>query len=127
MSPDGQFVAFVSRETGQEQVYVRPTSGGRRVPVSTNGGSLPRWRRDGRELYYRGPNNTTVFALPADTQRGRFDMPQLLFSAPLVPTVSRYTYATLDGLRFVVITRAGEDPSITWVLNGIGSPSRGVQ
>ena len=127
MSPDRRFVAFVSSDTGQEQVYVRRTSGGPRVLVSKTGGSLPRWRRDGRELYYRGADNT-LFAVSVDVQREAFGTPQLLFSAPtLMPTATRPPYATVDGSKFLLITRVDEEPSITWVVNGSGAPSRGLE
>ena len=56
-SPDGRWVAYVSNETGQFEVYVQgfPAAGGK-VPVSTGGGSQPQWRADGRELYYYTPD-----------------------------------------------------------------------
>ena len=53
-SPNGQWVAYSSDESGTAQVYVRPFTGaGGRVQVSNNGGSEPVWARDGRTLYYR--------------------------------------------------------------------------
>ena len=56
-SPNGRWIAYVSNETGQFEVYVRafPLGGGK-VPVSVGGGSQPQWRADGRELYYYAPN-----------------------------------------------------------------------
>jgi len=53
MSPDGRSIAYVSDETGRSEVYVAsfPTGAGRRR-VSVEGGSQPRWRRDGRELFF---------------------------------------------------------------------------
>ena len=52
-SPDGRHVAYVSDESGQWEVYVQPfTEGGPRSTVSSNGGSQPRWSRDGKELFY---------------------------------------------------------------------------
>ena len=52
-SPDGKYVAYVSSEYGREEVYVQtfPVSAGK-WPISTNGGSNPQWRADGRELFY---------------------------------------------------------------------------
>ncbi len=53
ISPDGQWLAYVSEETGRADVSVRAMSGPpRRLVVSNNGGSQPVWRRDGRELFY---------------------------------------------------------------------------
>ncbi|HEY6050449.1 MAG TPA: protein kinase, partial [Thermoanaerobaculia bacterium] len=53
MSPDERFIAYVSDESGRSEVYVAtfPTGAGRRR-VSVQGGSQPRWRRDGRELFF---------------------------------------------------------------------------
>jgi Tol biopolymer transport system component len=55
LSPDGRWLAYVSDESGQNEVYVRsfPDLGGK-VLVSQSGGSEPVWSRDGRELFYRG-------------------------------------------------------------------------
>ncbi len=52
-SPDGRFVAYISSETGISEIYVRtyPDPGGK-WQISTGGGTQPRWRRDGRELFY---------------------------------------------------------------------------
>ena len=53
ISPDGQWLAYVSEETGRPDVSVRAMSGPpRRLVVSSDGGSQPVWRRDGRELLY---------------------------------------------------------------------------
>src|SRR5215469_16165542 len=65
-SPDGHWVAYVSKESGREEVYVVPFDGNqvlstapleqvaikKRWQVSTNGGAFPRWRHDGKELFY---------------------------------------------------------------------------
>jgi hypothetical protein len=53
VSPDGKWIAYSSNETGRSEVYVRPyPEGSGRIQVSVNGGVYPRWRRDGRELYF---------------------------------------------------------------------------
>ena len=52
-SPDGQWVAYGSDESGRYQIYVTPFSRPtERHQISANGGTRPRWRRDGKELYY---------------------------------------------------------------------------
>jgi len=55
-SPDGNWVAWTSNESGRYEVYLAPFpgSGGQRQ-VSPAGGLLPRWREDGKELFYTGP------------------------------------------------------------------------
>ena len=51
-SADGRWVAYVSNESGTQEIYVRPFPGpGAKSPVSTAGGIEPRWRNDGTELY----------------------------------------------------------------------------
>ena len=53
LSPDGRNIAYVSDESGRDEVYVqRFPVGGRKVPVSVRGGTRPRWSRDGNELFY---------------------------------------------------------------------------
>ena len=54
-SPDGKFLAYTSRETGRNEVFVRELADdGRAWQVSLEGGDGPRWRGDGRELFFRG-------------------------------------------------------------------------
>jgi Tol biopolymer transport system component len=53
LSPDGKWLAYRSAESGLPQVYIAPfPTGNGKWQVSTNGGVFPRWRRDGRELFY---------------------------------------------------------------------------
>jgi eukaryotic-like serine/threonine-protein kinase len=53
ISPDGHWMAYVSNESGRDEVYVTrfPRASGK-WPISNNGGNFPVWRRDSRELYY---------------------------------------------------------------------------
>jgi len=57
VSPDGRWLAYVSVESGREEVYVRPFPDVARArwQVSTSGGASPEWSRDGRELYFAAP------------------------------------------------------------------------
>ena len=58
-SPDGRFIAFASDESGRSEVYVSPfPPTGAKTRVSSVGGSLPRWRRDGQELFYMSADMT---------------------------------------------------------------------
>ena len=53
-SPDGRWVAYQSDESGRYEIYVQAFRGrGARRQISTKGGELPRWSRDGRQLFYR--------------------------------------------------------------------------
>ena len=52
VSPDGKWIAYSSNETGRSEVYIKPFPEGERTQVSVDGGVFPRWRRDGREVYF---------------------------------------------------------------------------
>jgi len=83
-SPDGKLIAYVSNESGTQEVYVQPYPGpGEKVRVSTSGGSEPLWSRNGRELFYRSQTTeaqqylsaavTSVSPFRADTPRVMFE------------------------------------------------------
>jgi len=62
-SPDGKWVAYQSNESSRFEVYVRPFPGpGGQWQVSTGGGASPRWRADGKELYYLAPDSKLMAA-----------------------------------------------------------------
>ena len=53
-SPDGRWLAYVSNESGRNEIHVRPFPGpGEKVTISAEGGNEPVWSRNGRELFYR--------------------------------------------------------------------------
>ena len=53
VSPDGKWIAYTSNETGQNEIYIRTfTEGSGKWQISTNGGVFPRWRHDGKELFF---------------------------------------------------------------------------
>jgi len=63
-SPDGRWIAYESNESGDSEIYVALTEGGgEKRRLSAAGGQRPRWRRDGKELYYIAPGGF-VMALP---------------------------------------------------------------
>ena len=64
ISPDGKWIAYISDESGRDEVYVRsfPASGSK-WPVSNGGGTYPRWRRDGKELFFVSPGGA-LMAVP---------------------------------------------------------------
>jgi Tol biopolymer transport system component len=104
-SPDGRWVAYAWYESGLSQVYVAPFPGpGGKWLVSTAGGRLPRWRRDGTEIFYLAPDNT----LMAATVNGRGTTFQVGAVKPLFQTRAigaRYTYdVSADGQRFLINT-----------------------
>lgn len=81
ISPDGRWIAYVSNESGASEVYVVAFRGGQgKWQVSTNGGTQPKWSRDGKELYYAKGTSRTVFAVPVKEANGalQFGAPQSL-------------------------------------------------
>ena len=74
-SPDGGLIAYTSNESGRFEVYVqslRPPA--RKWPISVNGGYEPRWRSDGRELYYLAEDQT-LMAVPVSSGAVPFGYP----------------------------------------------------
>jgi len=66
LSPDGHWLAYVSDESGRNEVYVRPFPGpGTRSIISQNGGSEPVWARNGRELFYKATASGPVLMAAA--------------------------------------------------------------
>ena len=61
LSPDGRFLAYTSNESGRFEVYVQSFPGpGGKWQISTAGGGEPHWRADGKELYYRAPDQKVM-------------------------------------------------------------------
>jgi eukaryotic-like serine/threonine-protein kinase len=119
-SPDGRWIAFRSNETGRFEVYVVGfPDRGEKWPVSTAGGSAPRWRRDGKEIFYIGPSNTLIAAEVA-VGGARVEVGGVRKLFQVRPVTPRYYYdVSADGQRFLVNT-AVESPAsgfITLVVN----------
>jgi Tol biopolymer transport system component len=115
-SPDGRWVAYDSDESGRYEVYVRPLSPGAAAagqwPVSTGGGEEPRWRGDGKELFYLGPDRKLI-AVEVKTAGGRFEagIPRELFTtraATFHVAFSALYAVTADGQRFLINTEGEE-------------------
>jgi serine/threonine protein kinase len=99
-SPDGHWVAFASNESGRPEVYaVSFPEGKRKVQISNAGGFEPRWRADGKELFYLRPGGTLM---AVDVQPGagpKVGAPRPLFDFP--GSAQDYDVAP-DGQRFLV-------------------------
>ena len=115
-------VAYVSNESGQNQVYVQPVPAtGAKWQVSTAGGGGPEWRRDGTELFYQAPSGT-LMAVPVKIASSFEAGPPapLPLTAPYNGGGSSYV-PTRDGQRFLVNVPVGGEaavaPPITVVLN----------
>jgi Tol biopolymer transport system component len=106
LSPDGKWLAHDSEETGNIDVYLTPfLHGGGKWQVSANGGICPRWRADGRELFYVSLDNRIMSAEVSEKGSGVvIGTVQPLFQADPVPSVPECMYdVTADGKRFVVV------------------------
>jgi Tol biopolymer transport system component len=123
ISPDGHWLAYTSDESGTWEVYVQafPVAG-RKQTISIGGGIEPRWRGDGRELYYLAADrNLMAVDTRTDGDTFKSGRPQALFRAP-VPSLNVFInwYAvTTDGQRFVINTAAGKsnEQPITVLVN----------
>ncbi|CAN5894688.1 hypothetical protein BH24ACI4_BH24ACI4_31640 [soil metagenome] len=124
-SPDGRWIAYVSNEAGPYEIYVRPFPGpGAKSLVSTTGGITPRWRHDGKELYYIAPDST-LMAASIGVKDGTVEpgVPVELFKTRIVgggrayPIIHQYD-VTPDG-RFLINVRVGGSPAspLTLLLN----------
>lgn len=119
ISPDGRWAAYGTDESGQMEVYVaRFPSGGGKTRISTAGGTHPRWRRDGRELFYVSlDNKVTAVDIKGAAEDFRVGDARALFTIR-PPAQPGYLYdVTPDGQRFLVIADVGAMPALTVVTN----------
>jgi hypothetical protein len=113
ISPDGRWVAYQSNESGRSEVYVAPFPGpGAKRQVSTSGGLVPKWRGDGKELFYLALNNR-LMATEVNGAGATFEVgaERALFEARMTGPGYFYT-VTPDGERFLV-NRAVEQKAAT--------------
>jgi Tol biopolymer transport system component len=106
-SPDGRHLAYASDETGVYEIYVQPFPGpGEKLQISTQGGVQPRWRRDGREIFYVAPDGR-LMAAPLSPRSGSLSVgdSRALFQTAILPdapgAMAAYT-VTADGQRFLI-------------------------
>ena len=128
-SRDGQWLAYVSNESGRSEVYVQPYPGpGGRWLISTNGGSDPVWSPDGRELFYLQDDrlmSVTIGVTPAAAGSGAG--PRLTAGTPRRLFEGRYERSAIgrnydlapDGQRFIMVVsdERAAPPQIHVVLN----------
>jgi Tol biopolymer transport system component len=120
-SPNGRWVAYRSTESGESEVYVQgfnldPSQPRGKWQISTAGGELPRWRRDGKELYYH--SGTQYFAVDVKTDGPSFQagVPKLLFEVNAVKSTGSGSTGlggspfavSSDGKRFLVLAATDE-------------------
>jgi hypothetical protein len=110
LSPDGSWLAYSSNESGRQEVYVDsfpvPST---RSRVSMNGGNWPKWRRDGKELYYLAPDRKLMAPSVAMSAASgpSFAPAAALFAGPGInPDYTRTLFApSPDGSRFLFNAR----------------------
>lgn len=120
-SPDGHWLAYTSNEAEQFEVYVqRFPEGGSKQKVSISGGAQPKWRRDGKELFYLSLENKLMSVDVHLGSEARFGVPHELFQIPLHVSVTthRNDYAvSRDGNRFLFSIPPANPRTITVRLN----------
>ncbi len=115
-SPDGRWIAYVSDESGINQVYVQsfPASGGK-WQVSTNGGYWPAWRHDGKELFYVS-SDRKIMAVDVKGAGATFETgaPKALFDLriPSLNTPQALFAVSSDGQKFLIPSAVGENTSV---------------
>lgn len=120
-SPDGRFMAYVTNESGRNEVYLVPFPGaGGKWQVSSAGGMAPRWRGDGRELFYLAPDSRVMSAeiVPKGDRLEVGAVRPMFETRSLQSPVGAYDPSS-DGKRFLVVTEADQTNSepITLVVN----------
>jgi Tol biopolymer transport system component len=120
-SPDGKWVAYPSDESGLFQTYIRGFPKGEKFQISRDGGIIPRWRGDGKELFFRSSDGNLM---AVDIRAGgaiELGIPAKLFSvteAGSLSTAIGYS-PSADGKKFLmsIQTQTGAAEPMTAVLN----------
>ena len=127
-SPDSRWIAYQSNKSGRFEIYVRtfPTGNGE-WQISTTGGTVPKWRGDGKELYYIGPDSKLMAVhvrVSSDGQSIEVDSPSVLFQTRMIYAASlaarRHDYDVMpDGQKFLINVIGDEKAAapITVLLN----------
>jgi len=111
-SPDGRWLAYQSNESGSLEVYVRPFPGpGGKWQISNGGGTVPKWSRNGKELFYRSPDSKVMvvnYTASGDSFHG--DKPLLWSPAQFTDRGNPLNFDLHpDGKRFAVLKAPGTE------------------
>ena len=127
LSPDGRWLVYISNESGQNEVYLRPFPAlDRRWTISTQGGTQALWNPNGKEIFYR--NGDKMMAVDLTTT------PEVKLSAPRVLFEQRYAFGagitmanydvTRDGQRFIMVKDESGAARLNIVLNWLSELTR---
>ncbi|MDX6445450.1 MAG: eukaryotic-like serine/threonine-protein kinase [Blastocatellia bacterium] len=127
LSPDGKWLAYASDDTGIYEIYVQPFStegnlGADRKRISTTGGRLPIWRRDGTELFFIAQDGQMMSSsVKTAGTEFEFTTPKALFKTRMLGWITNFHEFDVspDGQRFLIGTLIGEPkaPTPTVILN----------
>ena len=127
LSPDGRWLVYISNESGQNEVYLRPFPAlDRRWTISTQGGTQALWNPNGKEIFYR--NGDKMMAVDLTTT------PEVKLSAPRVLFEQRYAFGagitmanydvTRDGQRFIMVKDESGAARLNVILNWLSELTR---
>jgi eukaryotic-like serine/threonine-protein kinase len=117
VSPNGRYLAYQSRESGREEIYVRPFPevDRERWQISTGGGTRAVWARDGLELFYLDESGALI-GVRVRTSGPRFvaGTPATIFDTVYAePNPARHYDVSADGRRFLMLKDRAADPNAT--------------
>jgi Tol biopolymer transport system component len=130
-SPSGHLIAYQSDQTGRAEIYIQKIPTGTAVPASIEGGFEPFWRQDGKELYFRSPDNrlmSVTVEMDARSAAGlRVNGPRRLFELPHHCGLDRCVdvEATADGRLLVVTADAAAQAPMHVIVNWASVTNRG--
>jgi Tol biopolymer transport system component len=129
-SPNGRWVAYSSRESGKDEVYVVPFDakspgpaeasgrGGDKWLISGNGGTVPRWRGDGKEIFFLSPSAHLMAAPVAENGNSlEVGAAQVLFRASTVVSAFAPYDVTADGTKFIINSQGELANPLTLLVN----------
>jgi eukaryotic-like serine/threonine-protein kinase len=121
VSPNGKWLAYQSNESGRPEIYITAfPAGGAKWQVSSNGGATPKWRRDGKELFFLDPlDNMVAVDVNASGNAPKLGAPRTLFQAVGIQRDFGPYDVSADGKKFLINSgnlKEGTEP-VTLVLN----------